>query len=69
MAAALATMIAFIATAGFIGAFIDFYIGKSGQAAVRKSLEDWWLRLEYVRWGNFGRKEALFAVSVIDKIF
>jgi hypothetical protein len=32
--------IAPIAACGFVGAFIDFYIGKSGQKSVKKKLED-----------------------------
>jgi len=52
-----------------IGAFIDFYIGKAGQRRVSDWLETWWLRLSYLRWGNFGREEARFAVQVIDRVF
>jgi hypothetical protein len=58
-----------IAAGGVLGAFIDFYIGKPGQRRVRDWLETWWLRLSDVRWGNFGREEALFAVRVIDRLF
>jgi hypothetical protein len=54
---------------GGLGAFIDFYIGKAGQKRVTDWLETWWLRLSDVRWGNFGREEALFAVQVIDRLF
>ena len=62
---ALAIVVAF----GVVGAFIDFYIGKPGQQRVRDRLETWWLRFSYVRWGNFGREEALFAVQVMDRLF
>jgi len=48
---------------------VDFYIGKPGQRRVRDRLEMWWLRLSDVRWGNFGRGEALCAVQVMDRIF
>jgi hypothetical protein len=58
-----------VAACGVAGAFIDFYIGKPGQRRVRGWLETWWIRLSYVRWGNFGRQEALFAVEVIDWLF
>ncbi|WP_284310950.1 hypothetical protein [Labrys miyagiensis] len=61
-----------IATIGFfscLGAFIDFMLGKAGQTAVKKRLEDWWLRMSYVRWGNFGREEALFAAVTITRTF
>jgi predicted outer membrane lipoprotein len=58
-----------VAAFGIVGAFIDFYIGKRGQQRVREWLETWWLRLSYVRWGNIGREEALFAVQVMDRLF
>jgi hypothetical protein len=58
-----------VAACGGMGAFIDFYIGKRGQQRVRGWLETWWLKLSYVRWGNFGREEALFAVQVMDRLF
>jgi hypothetical protein len=61
--------LAIVAAFGVVGAFIDFYIGKSGQRRVRDWLETWWLRLSYVRWGNIGREEALFAVQVMDRLF
>jgi hypothetical protein len=58
-----------VAAFGVVGAFIDFYIGKRGQQRVQDWLETWWLRLSYVRWGSFGREEALFAVQVMDRLF
>ena len=57
-----------IAACGGAGALIDFWIRKSGQQRVRGWLETWWLRLSYVRWGNFGREEALFAAQVMPKL-
>jgi hypothetical protein len=56
-------MLAVVACCG-IGAFIDFYIGKSGQRRVKDWLETWWLKSSYVRWGALGRDEALFAVLI-----
>jgi hypothetical protein len=64
-----ATVAAWGAVAAFVGRAIDFYIGKLGQQRVRSWLETWWLRLSYVRWGNLGREEALFAVQVMDRLF
>jgi hypothetical protein len=64
-----ASALATVAACGGVGAFIDFYIGKAGQRRVKGWLETWWLRLSYVRWGNFGREEALFAVRVMDRLF
>jgi hypothetical protein len=57
--------------AGFagVGAFTDFYIGKLGQQRVRNWLETWWLRFSYVDAHNFGREEAIFAISVLDRLF
>lgn len=60
---------AVVGTCGVAGAFIDFLMGKAGQKRVRGWLEDWWLRLSYVTWGNFGREEAAFAISVLDRLF
>jgi hypothetical protein len=61
--------LATVAACGVIGAVVDFYIGRRGQERVRDWLETWWLRLSCVRWGNFGREEALFAVQVMDRLF
>jgi len=58
-----------IAASGVIGGYIDFWLGKKGAKRVRELLEDWWLRLGYVRLGNFGREETLFAVNVMDFLF
>jgi hypothetical protein len=58
-----------VVACGGAGAFIDFYIGRAGQRRIRDWLETWWLRLSYVKWSNFGREEALFAVQVMDRLF
>jgi hypothetical protein len=67
--ASLQAVLTTIAACGGAGAAIDFWIKKTGQQRVRSWLETWWLRLSYVRWGNFGREEALFAVEAIDRLF
>jgi hypothetical protein len=54
---------------GTIGIVIDFLLGKSGQQSVKDWLETWWFRLSDVKWGNFGRKEALFALQKMDRWF
>lgn len=54
---------------GAIGIGIDFLLGKSGQQRVKDWLETWWLRLSDVKWDNFGRKEALFALQKMDRWF
>ena len=57
-----------VVACGDAGAFIDFWIGRTGEQRVRGWLE-YWIKLSYVRWGNFGREEALFAVRVMDRLF
>jgi hypothetical protein len=61
--------LATIAACGGAGAFIDFWIGKGGEKRVRDWLETWWLRFSYVNVRNFGREEALFAVTVLNRLF
>jgi hypothetical protein len=46
---------------GALGAFIDFLIGKAGQAKTKDLLLKWWVRFDDVRWKNFGREEGLLA--------
>jgi len=65
----LLSTLAIVAACGIVGGLIDFCIKKAGQQRVRSCLETWWLKLSYVRWGNFGREEALFAIRVMDRIF
>jgi hypothetical protein len=54
---------------GGLGAFIDFLIGKTGQAKAKDFLITWWVRFDDVRWKNFGREEGLFAGRFIEKWF
>jgi hypothetical protein len=65
----LGSALATVAACGGVGAFIDFWIGQRGQRRVRDWLETWWLRFSDVRWDNFGREEALFAVRIMDRLF
>lgn len=60
---------AIAAIGGFaaIGAFIDFLMSRSKKDKLKAALEDWWLRFEDIRWGNFGRKEAELTVAVLDR--
>jgi hypothetical protein len=58
-----------VAACGGAGAFFDFWLGRAGDRRLRSWMETWWLRMSYVRIGNFGREEALFAVAVMDRIF
>jgi hypothetical protein len=55
-----------IAYCSAAGGFIDFLIGRVGQKRARGFLETWWIKFDDVRWNNFGRKEALFAVHLLD---
>jgi hypothetical protein len=54
---------------GSVGAFIDFLIGKAGQARAKDFLLKWWVRFDDVQWRNFGREEGLFAGQLMDKWF
>ena len=49
------------------GAFLDFLIGKRGVERFHDALETWWIKLNDVRWRNFGRKEAEMVVAYIDR--
>jgi len=51
---------------GGLGAFIDFLIGKTGQAKAKDFLLKWWIKFDDVRWKNFGREEGLFAVRLME---
>lgn len=62
-------VLATIGIFSLIGAFVDFVLGKTGEAALRKKLESWWLRLSYINWRNFGVAEALVAAEVMENIF
>jgi hypothetical protein len=58
-----------IVLVGGLGAFIDFLIGKAGQARAKDFLLRWWVRFDDVRWRNFGREEGLFAARLIERWF
>ena len=51
---------------GGLGAFIDFLIGKTGQARAKDFLLKWWVRFDDVHWKNFGKEEGLFAGRLIE---
>src|SRR5215469_2317542 len=58
-----------IVAIGGLGAFIDFLIGKTGQARAKDFLLRWWVRFDDVRWRNFGREEGLYAGRLIERWF
>jgi hypothetical protein len=58
-----------IAVFSAFGRVIDFLIGRVGQERAKGFLETWWIKFDDVRWNNFGRKEALFAVTLLDRWF
>jgi hypothetical protein len=62
----MAQLVIYTAIAAIIGGAIDFALGRSGQQKAKELLETWWIKFDDVRWNNFGRKEALFAVHLID---
>jgi hypothetical protein len=53
----------------FLGACVDFLIGRAGQQSVKDFLETWWIKFDDVHWRNFGRKEAYLAVAAMDVLF
>ena len=59
--------IAAIGGLGAFGAFIDFLIGKVGQAKAKDFLLKWWVRFDDIHWKNFGREEGLFAGKIIEE--
>jgi hypothetical protein len=63
------TVLSTVLVVGGLGAFIDFLIGKAGQAKAKDFLLKWWVRFDDVRWRNFGREEGLFAGRLIEKWF
>jgi hypothetical protein len=50
-------------------AIAEFYGGKELRDWVKARLEDWWLRLSYLRIPNVGLAEAKFASASIQKLF
>jgi hypothetical protein len=58
-----------IAFFGGLGVFIDFLVGKAGQARCKAFLELWWLRFADVTWSNLGRKELEFLLYLLDSWF
>src|SRR5215472_11134497 len=58
-----------IVLVGGLGAFIDFLIGRTGQAKAKDFLLKWWVRFDDVHWRNLGREEGLFAGELIGKWF
>lgn len=49
-----------------IGVLIDFTMTPKQRDRLKSALEDWWVRFDDVRWGNFGSEEAKVAVSILD---
>jgi hypothetical protein len=62
-------LIAIVAVMTAIGVFVDFLLYNPGRARVAAAPEHWWVRFGDVSRNNFGRKEAEFAVSVLDRWF
>jgi hypothetical protein len=58
-----------IVLVGGLGGFIDFLIGKAGQARAKDFLTEWWIRFDDVHWRNFGRMEGLLAAQLIERWF
>jgi len=63
----MSTLTTLAASASGLGVAIDFAIGKAGEKRARSWLETWWLKIADIRWNNFGRREAEFAVRLMDR--
>lgn len=50
-------------------AAVDWLMGKAGRKKLQATMEDWWLRLEYVNWRTFGAAEARFADDVLVRFY
>ena len=61
-------LIFFLTSAG-IGAFIDFYIGKSGQRRIKNWIESLWIKLDDVKISTFSKNEAKMANIILKRIF
>lgn len=53
----------------FIIYAIEFLIGKQGQKVIRNQIEDFWCRLEDIKWVRLGFKEAKSFLSFFDRVF
>jgi hypothetical protein len=62
------TSLAAIAGSAGVGAFLDFLLSKDQHKKLRGMLETFWLIASDVRWFNVGRKEAEFALGMMDQI-
>jgi len=59
----------FVAAWGGVGAFADFFLGKTGQKRVREAMETWWIMLSDVELRTFGAREARLAATLLEKMF
>jgi hypothetical protein len=50
-----------------VGAAIDFLLRKGEKERLNDWLIRWWVRFEDVKWTNFGRKDAEFAIGILDR--
>jgi hypothetical protein len=53
---------------GLVVAYDDF-TGKPRQKRLKGALEIWWYKVSYMKWSAFGREEAMFAASVMQRLF
>ena len=58
-----------VAACGVIGAYIAIRMGKNGRVVVQAKMEEWWLRMSYVKLTNLGKKEAELAAEWITYVF
>lgn len=66
------TLESFVSTvtiAAVIGGFLDFYIGKKGQKAIRDRLETTWIEMSYMTVSDLVRLESRLAAHALSTIF
>jgi hypothetical protein len=63
----IAWVLGLIAGMGTIGKFIDWYIGKPGQAKVKDRLLQGWDKFTDMHWFNFSEVEARYVVAFMDR--
>lgn len=65
--ASLGTFLTKIGGYATIGVFIDFLLSKKEGKKLKEWLATWWIRFDDVKWHNFGRVEAEYAIKLLDR--
>ncbi|MEI6201674.1 MAG: hypothetical protein WCP68_06965 [Enhydrobacter sp.] len=59
--------LAAIGGAAAVGSFLDVLVRQRTEQKIRGTFEGWWLRLNDVEWGNFGRRESIEALAILNE--